>query len=108
MFVVDVDALQPVDLLNRVHEVGLSELFAKHGQQVVQVQRTVDQSLTSLNALAFLHVDVHAARQRIFLGGFSIFAFNVDLAQALADFSIAHDSVDFADDGGIFRLARFE
>ena len=58
--------------------------------------------------LAFLHVDVHAAWKRIFLGGLSVFAFDVNLAQALADFAVAHNSVDFADDGRILRLARFE
>ena len=38
----------------------------------------------------------------------AVFAFNVDLAQALGDFAVLHDAVDFADDGGIARLAGLE
>src|SRR5207248_3632232 len=89
VLVVVIHALQAVNLLNRVHEVSLSEFFAQHGQQIVEVERAVNQSFASLDALAFLHVDVHTARQRIFLGGFSVFAFDENLAQALADFTVA-------------------
>src|SRR5262249_57128878 len=45
VLVVDVYALQAVNLLNRVHQVSLGELFAQHGQQVVQIGRPVYQSL---------------------------------------------------------------
>ena len=37
VLVVDVDALQPVDLLNLVHEVRLQRLLAEHVQDVVRV-----------------------------------------------------------------------
>src|SRR5207248_3224307 len=53
-------------------------------------------------------VDMHAARQRIFLGGFSVFTFDVYLAQTLADFAITDNAVNFADDRGILGLAGFE
>ena len=65
VLVVDVDALQPVDLLDFVHEVRLQRLLAEHVQDVVRVRRTVHQRLARPDALAFLHVDVHAARQRV-------------------------------------------
>ena len=65
VLVVDVDALQPVDLLNFVHEVRLQRLLAEDVQDVVRIARTVHQRLARANALAFLHVDVHAARQRV-------------------------------------------
>ena len=108
VLVVDVDALQPVDLLNGVDQVGLRVLFAEDGQQVVRVERTVDQRLAGRDVLAFLHVDVHAARDGVFLTRAAIFALDVDLALALGDFAVLHDAVDFADDRGIARLARFE
>ena len=108
VLVVDVDALQAVDLLNRVHQVGLRVLFAEDGQQVVRVERAVDQRLARLDALAFLHVDVHAAEDGVFLLRSAVFAFDVNLAHALADFAVLHDAVDFADDGGVARLAGFE
>ena len=38
----------------------------------------------------------------------AVLAFDVNLAQALADFAVLHDAVDFADDGGVAGLAGFE
>src|SRR5262249_543775 len=105
---VDVDALEAVDLLNGVHQVSLRELLAENGQQVVQVERTVNQSLTSPDVVAFLNVDVHAARNRVFLRGLAAFALDVDLAHALGDIAVANHTVDFADDGRVFGLASLE
>ena len=65
VLVVDVDALQPVDLLDLVDQVALQLLLAEHAQDVVRVARAVHQRLARAHALAFLHVDVHAARQRV-------------------------------------------
>ena len=45
MLVVDVDALQAVDLLNRIDQVSLGVLFAENRKQVVQVERAVDERL---------------------------------------------------------------
>ena len=44
----------------------------------------------------------------VFLGGFAVLAFDINLAQALADFAVANHAIDFADDGGILGLAGFE
>ena len=41
MLVVDVDALQPVDFLDFVHQVLLQFFFAEHGQDVVRIARTI-------------------------------------------------------------------
>src|ERR1700756_3677182 len=65
----DVDALEPVDFLDFVHQVSLQLFFAEHSQDVVRVERAVHQGFASLDALAFLHVDVNAARNRVFLLG---------------------------------------
>ncbi len=112
MLVVNVHALQPVNFLNRVHQVGLRVLFAQDGEDVVRVERSVDQRLARRHVFAFLYVDVHAARDRIFFDGLrdalTILALDVNLALALDDFAVFHHSVDFADDRGILRLARFE
>ena len=62
VLVVDVHALQPVDLLDFVDQVRLQLLLAEHVQDVVRVDRAVHQRLARADALAFLHVDVHAAR----------------------------------------------
>ena len=49
VLVVDVHALETIDLLNSVHEIGLRELFSEHGKQVVQVERAIDQSFAGLD-----------------------------------------------------------
>src|SRR5579863_9406851 len=54
---------------------------------------------------SFLHVDVHAADDGVFLLRPAVFALDVNLAQAFADFAVLHDAVDFTDDGGVARLA---
>src|SRR6266404_725076 len=108
VLVVDVDALEAVNLLNGVHQVRLGEFLTEHGQQVVQVQRAIDQGLTGPDMVAFLNVDVHAARNRVFLRGLAVFAFYVDLAHALGNFAVAHHAIHFADDRRILRLARLE
>ena len=69
VLVADVDALQPVDFLDFVHQVSLQFFFAEHGENVVRVERTVHQRFARLDALAFLHVDVDAARHRVFFFG---------------------------------------
>ena len=82
MLVVDVDALQTVDFLDLVDQVLLQFLLAEHVQNVVRIARTVHQRIAGLHALAFLHVDVDAARQRVF-ALLAIVADDVDLALAL-------------------------
>ena len=60
-----------------------------------------------MHALAFLNVDVDAARQRVF-ALLAVVADDVDLALTLGDFAVLHDAVDLRDDGRLARLARFE
>src|SRR5499427_8839037 len=108
VLVVDVHALEAVNLLNGVDEVSLRELFAEHGEKVMEVERAVDKGFTGLDVVAFLNVDVYAARDGVFLGGLAILAFDIDFAHALSDFAVANGAVDFADDGGILGLAGLE
>ena len=83
VLVADVHALQAVDLLDFVHQVGLQLLLAEHGQDVVRVERAVHQRFAGADALAFLHVDVDAARHRVLLLG-AVVGDHEDLALALA------------------------
>src|SRR5215472_5213399 len=108
VLVVDVHALEPVNLLDGVDQIGLGELLAKHGKKVVEVERTIDQGLAGPDVVAFLNVDVHAARDGVFLGGLAIFALDVDLAHALGDLAVTNQSIDFADDRGVLGFAGLE
>src|SRR5262249_50766970 len=103
----DVDALQAIDLLDLVDQVGLQFLLSEDGEDIVRVERAIHERLAGAYALAFLHVDVHATRDGVLLlrsrvGG------DVDLAHALADLAEADDAIDLADDRGLTRLAGLE
>ncbi len=91
----DGHALQAVDLLDFVHQVSLQFLFAQHGENVVRVQGAVHQRIAGAQPLAFLHVDVNAARHRVFLL-VAVVGRDVDLALALRDFAEADHAVDLA------------
>ena len=108
VLVVDVDALQPVDLLDFVHQVLLQLLLAQHPQDVVRVARPVHQLLARAHALPLVHVHVHAARQRVLPRLGAVVGDDDDLALPLGDAALLDDAVDFRDDGRVARLARLE
>ena len=60
-----------------------------------------------MHALAFLHVDVDAARDQV-LALLAVVADDDDLALALGHLAVLHHAVDLRDDGRLARLARFE
>src|SRR5215469_9013946 len=103
----DVDALQPVDFLDFVDQVSLQLFFAEYSQDVVRVQRAIHQRLAGLDALPFLHVDVHAAWNRVLLLA-SVVSRDVEFALSFRDLAELDRTIDFADDRGLMRLARFE
>ena len=107
VLVVDIDALQPVNFLNLVDQILLQFLLAEHIQNVVRIAGAVHEGLAGFHLLALLHVDVNAARQRVFalLAGI---AHHVDLALSLGHFAVLHRAVDFGHDGRLARLAGFE
>ncbi len=105
MLVVDVHALQAVNLLDGIDQVRLRELFSEDGEQIVQVERAVDEGFAGLDVVAFLNVDVHTTRDGVFLRGFAILTLDVDFAHALGDFAVANRAVDLADDRRVSRLA---
>jgi hypothetical protein len=49
-----------------VDQVRLQLLLTEHGEDVVRVARSVHERLARADAVAFLDVHVHAARQRVF------------------------------------------
>ena len=107
MLVGDGHALQTVDFLDFVDQVALQFLFAEHGKNVVRVQRTIHQRLAGVQAFAFLHVDVDAARHGVFFL-LAVVRGDVDLALTLGDFAELDHTIDLADDGRLARLAGFE
>ena len=88
VLVVDRDALRPVDLLDLVGHVALQLLLAEHLQDVVRVDRAVDQRIAGAHPLALLHVDVDRARHQV-LAGVAHVALDDHLAHALVDLAQA-------------------
>ncbi len=107
MLVGDGDALEAVDLLDLVDEVLLERAFAEDLEDVVRVAGTVDQRIAGAQPLAFLHVDVDAAGDGVFLF-LTVVGGDVDLALTLGDLAEADHTVDLGDDRGIAWLARLE
>ena len=96
-----------VDFLDFVDQIALQFLLTEHGENVVRVERTVHERFASLQALAFLHVDVDAALHGVFLL-LAVVRGDVDFALTLGDFAELHHTIDLADDCGFTRLAGFE
>ena len=74
----------------------------------MRVARTVHERLARADAVAFLDVHVHAARQRVLRALGALVGNDEDLAQALDDAAVTHGAVDLRDDGRLARLARLE
>src|SRR5213594_2543985 len=108
VLVVDVDALQPVDLLDLVHQVLLQILLPLHAQDVVRVARSVDERIPRAHPLPFLDVDVHALGDLVFAGFAGLRVLDDELPLALDDLAVAHDSVDLGNDRRLLRAARLE
>src|SRR4030095_11825918 len=77
-------------------------------QDVVRVARTVHQLLARAHPLALVHVDVHAARQRVLTRFAAVVRDDDQLARPLRHAAVLDDAVDLRDDRRVARLAGLE
>ena len=107
VLVVDLHALEPVDLLDLVQEVLLHRARALDAQDVVRVDRALGEAVTGphLVALVDAHVlpDRHLVRPRR-----ALLRRDVHLALAALDVAEADDAVDLGDDRRILGTPRLE
>ena len=113
VLVVDLHALEPVDLLHFVHQVAGQFLLAQHLEDVVRVGRAVHHRLAGLHPVARVHADVLALGDQVLLGQVgALLAVHLrgddQLALALGVLAERHHAVDLRDDRVILRLARLE
>src|SRR5262249_10368265 len=109
VLVVDVHALETVDLLDFVDEVGLQRLLAEDVQDIVRVRRAVQKRHAGPDTLTLRPVHVHAARQGVLPRlGPRLVGNDDDLPLPLDDAAVLDDAIDFADDGRLAWFARFE
>src|SRR5438105_3680558 len=113
VLVVDLHALEPVDLLHLVHHVARQLLLAEHFEDVVRVGGPVHERISGLHPVAGVHVDVLALCDQVLLRQVGA-QLAVDLrrdhhlALALGVLPEADHALDLADDGVLLRLAGLE
>ena len=67
VLVVDLHALQAVDVLHFVDDVAREFLGAQQAQDVLRIGRAVDDGLALVHHLAFVHQDVLFLRHELFV-----------------------------------------
>ena len=107
MLVVDVDALEAVNLLDAVEQVLLQLPLPEDLQDLVRVLRTVGEGVAGLDALPLLNVDVQPLGDGV-LALLAVVGADDDLAGALDDLAVVDGTVDLRHDRGVLRVARLE
>ena len=109
VLVVDLDALQPVDLLDFVDQIGGQFLDALDGEDVVRGGIAVDDVVALLDDVAILQMDVLALRDQVLARLLALVVrLDGDAALVLVVLAEPHGAADFGDDRRILRLARLE
>src|SRR5262245_12769114 len=109
MLVVDRDALQPIDVLDLVDEVGGELLDALDRQNVVRRRIALDDGVALLDQVAVLQVDVLALRDQVLLGLFALVGrLDDDATLVLVVAPEANGARGFGDDRRLLRPARLE
>ena len=107
MLVIDLDALEPIDLLDFIDQVLGNFFFAKDRQNIMGIGRAVHKGLARAHIIAFVHADVFALRDQI-LTRVSHLGRDYNFALALGVFSEAHHAVDFGNNGVFLGLSHLE
>ena len=115
VLVVDLHALQAVDLLHFVEQVLLHRARALDPQNVVRIDRTLGEAVAGAHAVALVHAKVlagghfvHLRLARLVERTVGVDRRDVDLALAALDLAEPHDAVDLGNRRRILRTARLE
>src|SRR5262245_42581274 len=109
MLVVDRDALQPIDVLDLVDEIGGELLDALDRQNVVRRRIALDDSVALFDQVAVLQVDVLALRDQVLLGLFALVGrLDDDATLVLVVAPEADGARGFGDNRRLLRPARLE
>src|SRR5690606_26705491 len=109
VLVVDEHALQPVDFLYLVDEVGSQRLHALDRQDIVRSRITVENEITLLDDVTVLEVERLALRDEVLDRlQFRIVRFDDDAPLVLVVAAETHRAVDFGDDRMILWPTRLD
>ena len=109
MLVVDLHALQPVDLLDLLHQIGGKGFDAHHRQNIMRRRMPIQQVFALLDEVALLDRNMLALGHQI-LGGlyFIVFRTNDDAALVLVIAAKLHNAVNFGNNGVVLGPAGLE
>src|SRR5512138_529295 len=107
VLVVDLHALQSIDVLNLAHEVVRKRLDALQPQNVVRVRLAVRDDFAALHLLAFEHVEMTPFRNQLFVL-LALLIRDDQTTLALGLLTEAHGARVLGEDRGVLRFARFE
>ena len=108
VLVVDVHALEPVDLLDLVDEIGGELLDALDRQDVVRRRVAVDDEVAELDLVAVLQVDVLALRDQVLDRVRTVMRLQRQAALVLVVAPELDRARLLGDDGRVLRTARLE
>src|SRR4029079_11331675 len=109
VLVVDVEALQPVDLLDFVDQIGCQFLDALDGEDIVRRRIAFDDVIALLDDVAVLKVNVLALRDQVLLRLIALpRRLDSDAALVLVVLAEPYRAADFGDDRSFLRPPRLE
>ena len=107
MLVINLDALQTVNLLDFVNQILGELFFTEHAQNIMRIARTVHERFAGAHKVALVDTDVLALGDQVFFRLTDLRGHH-DLALALGVLAERDDAVDLRDHGELFRFAGFE
>src|SRR5690606_5530689 len=107
VLVIDLHALEAVDLLHLVEQVLLHRTWPLDPQDVVRIDRTLGEAVTGAHLVALVDAQVLADRHLVDALG-ALRRDHDDLALAALDLAEADAAVDLGDNSRVLRLARLE
>ncbi len=113
VLVVDLHALQAVNLLHFVEQIFLDRSRSLDAQNVVRIHRTFGEAVTRSHPVTGMHAKVLAGRDLVQLTRLlgihrRILRHDSDFALAALDVAESHFTVNFRDGSRILRTTRFE
>ena len=108
MLVVDLHALQTVDVLDLVDDVLRQRAHAQQAQDVVRVARTVGDDFAAVHLFAFEHVQVTPLRNQLLVRIAAIVRRDDQAALALGLLAEGDGAADFRQDRRLFRTTSLE
>ena len=108
VLVVDLHALQSIDLLDLAHEIFGQRLDAERFQDVVRIRRTADEVVAPLHVIAFLHLDHARLGHQLLMRRRTVVRDDRDLTLRLIVLQELHPARDAGDDRLVLGRASLE